>query len=56
VSTWPDKAYFHRLCGESVQNLLPQQVQLGSPTSQAFDQLDPANLTFALAGVLMMNR
>jgi hypothetical protein len=50
VSTRPDKAYFHRLRSESVQNPLPQQIQLGSPISQAFDQFDSANLTFALAG------
>jgi hypothetical protein len=50
MSTRADKAYFHRLRSESVQNPLPQQIQLGSPISQALDQFDPANLTFALAG------
>ena len=49
MSTGADKAYFHRLRSESVQNPLPQQIQLGSPKSQAFDQFDSANLTFALA-------
>jgi hypothetical protein len=50
VSTRADKAYFHWLRSESVQNPLLQQVQLGSSVSQALDQFDPANLTFTLAG------